>query len=270
MNAHPKIALVTGGAKRLGRSIALRLAQDGWDVAVHFGQSENDALDTVLSIQRLGRRAVALRADFAEQSQVDTLIAQCVAGLGLPDCVVNSASLFAYDDAAHFSPEQFARHMQINAVAPLTLSRDLYRARLEAKKIALRAFDHPGVIINLLDQKLANPNPDFLSYTLSKAALYQATTLLAQAYAPELRVVGLAPGLTLISGDQTEQEFKQAHQQTPLGQSSTPEDIVSAVSFLASAHSITGTTLFVDGGQHLTPSARDVMFLTRADTVTSK
>ena len=184
MNAHTKIALVTGAAKRLGQTIALRLAQEGWDIVVHYGQSVAEAQETVSSIQGLGRRAVALQSDFEKQAEVDSLIARCVATLGLPDCLVNSASLFAYDDAAHFSPAQFEKHMQINAVAPIALSRDLYNARQQLQQTSDRTFDTPGVIINLLDQKLANPNPDFLSYTLSKSALYQATTLLAQAYAP--------------------------------------------------------------------------------------
>jgi len=118
------------------------------------------------------------------------------------------------------------------------------------------------VVINLLDQKLINPNPDFLSYTLSKAALLEATRLLAQALAPHVRVVGLAPGITLVSGDQTETGFQQAHHMTPLGKSSTPEDITAAAVYLARAHAITGTTLYVDGGQHLKSSDRDVMFLT--------
>ena len=125
MRASAKIALVTGAAKRLGRSIALRLAQDGWDIGVHYGQSVAEAQETVLAVQRLGRRAVALRADFAKQAEVDSLVDQCAASLGLPDCIVNSASLFAFDDAEDFSPTQFATHMQINAVAPIALSRDL-------------------------------------------------------------------------------------------------------------------------------------------------
>ena len=207
MRASAKIALVTGAAKRLGRSISLRLAQDGWDIGVHYGQSVAEAQETVLAVQALGRRAVALQADFAQQTQVDSLVEQCTTALGLPDCIINSASLFAFDNAEEFSPAQFETHMQINAIAPIALSRDLYRARLRVKEVSARVFAHPSVIINLLDQKLANPNPDFLSYTLSKSALYQATTLLAQAFAPELRVVGLAPGLTLISGDQTQEGF---------------------------------------------------------------
>jgi NAD(P)-dependent dehydrogenase (short-subunit alcohol dehydrogenase family) len=118
-----------------------------------------------------------------------------------------------------------------------------------------------GVVINLLDQKLWNPNPDFLSYTLSKAALAEATRLLAIALAPKVRVVGVAPGITLPSGDQTEAGFESAHTRTPLGRSSRPDDIASAVAFLAKATAITGTTLLVDGGQHLFASSRDVMFL---------
>ena len=133
MHTSTKIALVTGAAKRLGRSIALRLAQDGWDIGVHYGQSVAEAQETVLAVQALGRRAVALQADFAQQTQVDSLIEQCTSALGLPDCIVNSASLFAFDNAEDFSPEQFKTHMQINVIAPIALSRDLYRARLHAK-----------------------------------------------------------------------------------------------------------------------------------------
>jgi NAD(P)-dependent dehydrogenase (short-subunit alcohol dehydrogenase family) len=118
-------------------------------------------------------------------------------------------------------------------------------------------------VINLLDQKLYNLNPDFLSYTLSKAALHTATTMLAQTLAPTVRVVGVAPGITMVSGDQTEEGFAQAHQQTPLGRSSTPQDIADAVVYAASARALTGTTLVVDGGQHLVPLPRDVMFLTK-------
>ena len=119
------------------------------------------------------------------------------------------------------------------------------------------------MVINLLDQKLYNLNPDYLSYTLSKAALHTATTMLAQALAPTVRVAAVAPGLTMVSGDQTESGFAQAHQATPLGRSSSAADIVDAVVYLAGARAVTGTTLLVDGGQHLVPLPRDVMFLTK-------
>ena len=252
------IALVTGAGKRLGRSMALGLASAGWDVAIHYGNSVADAQQTVLDIQALGRRAVALQADLSVESSVASLVTRCTETLGLPSCIVNNASLFDYDQAESFSYGRLETHMQINVAAPVSLARDLHLARLNSG----HAFAHPAVVINLLDQKLINPNPDFLSYTLSKAALLEATRLLAQALAPHVRVVGLAPGITLVSGDQTESGFQQAHHMTPLGKSSTPEDITAAAIYLARAHAITGTTLYVDGGQHLKSSDRDVMFLT--------
>jgi hypothetical protein len=233
------IALVTGAGKRLGRSVALGLAKAGWDVAIHYGTSVTDAQQTVLDIQALGRRAVALQADLAAESEVASLVTHCTEALGLPSCIVNNASLFDYDEAQNFSYARLTTHMQINVAAPVSLARDLHRARSQSS----HPFQHPAVVINLLDQKLINPNPDFLSYTLSKAALLEATRLLAQA-------------------DQTDTSFKQAHNMTPLGKSSSPEDITAAAVYLARAHAITGTTLYVDGGQHLKASDRDVMFLT--------
>ncbi len=254
----PKITLITGAAKRLGRAIALDMARAGWDVAVHFGTSHADAVQTVNAIRALGRRAVALQADLSDAAQVSGLIDRCTRELGIPDCLINSASLFQYDTASSFQYANLDIHMRINVAAPITLARDLQRVRQASPERSAT----PGVVINLLDQKLANPNPDFLSYTLSKAALQQATTLLAQALAPHLRVVGVAPGITLVSGDQTPEGFANAHTMTPLGKSSTPQDISAAVVYLATAHAVTGTTLYVDGGQHLQPSERDVMFLT--------
>lgn len=255
-----KIALVTGAAKRLGRHIALEMAQAGWDIIVHFGTSKDQAEETAIQIRELGRQAVILQADLANESQVNTLIERCQQALGLPDCIVNNASLFDYDTVKTFTYDRMDQHMRINVAAPVALARDLHRARIEAGQTT--KFNVPAAIINLLDQKLANPNPDYLSYTLSKAALLEATRLLAQALAPEVRVVGLAPGITLISGDQSANSFEQSHKMTPLGRSSSPDDIGAAVVYLASAHAITGTTLYVDGGQHLKPSERDVMFLT--------
>ncbi len=247
-------ALVTGGAKRVGAAIALALADDGWDVAVHYGRSAADAERTVAAIVAKGRRAVALPADLADEAAIAALVGQATRALGTPSCLVNSASIFAADDAATLDYASLARHMAINVAAPIVLARTLATA-LPARG--------RGVVVNLLDQKLFNLNPDFLSYTLSKAALATATTLLAQALAPKLRVVGLAPGITLPSGDQTKADFARAHRQTPLGRSSTPDDIAAAVRYLATADAVTGTVLVVDGGQHLIPTERDVMFVTR-------
>jgi NAD(P)-dependent dehydrogenase (short-subunit alcohol dehydrogenase family) len=247
-----RTALVTGGAKRIGRHIALALAARGWDVVVHYGQSEPDALALVQEIIASGRRAAAVQCDLADEAAVKTLLARATALLGPISCIVNNASKFEQDDAAGFSGAMLDAHMHPNLVAPLLLAQALHAATPEGEQ---------GVVINLLDQKLFNPNPDFLSYTLSKSALQAATTLLAQAFAPRLRIVGVAPGITLLSGDQTGAGFENAHTKTPLGRSSTPEDVAAAVCYLAEARAVTGTTLLVDGGQHLIPTERDVMFI---------
>jgi NAD(P)-dependent dehydrogenase (short-subunit alcohol dehydrogenase family) len=246
-------ALVTGAARRIGREIAFALAADGWDIAVHYATSRDDAARTVADIEAIGRRAVAVNRDLAVEAGVKSLLAECAHELGPVTCVVNNASLFEHDDAATFTGDRLVKAMRTNVAAPVLLAQSLHD-QLPANA--------RGVVINLLDQKLANPNPDFLSYTLSKAALAEATTLLAMALAPRVRVVGVAPGLTLQSGDQSPEGFERAHTMTPLGRSSTPKDIANAVAYLARASAVTGTTLLVDGGQHLVPSTRDVMFLT--------
>jgi NAD(P)-dependent dehydrogenase (short-subunit alcohol dehydrogenase family) len=251
--APARVALVTGGARRIGRTIALAFAQRGWDVALHYGRSRSDARATAREIEALGRRTVLLAADLANEKDVRALLPQAVRALGRIDCVVNNASLFSLDTAVDTSFASMAAHYAINTAAPVLLARELHRLTPEGAQ---------ACVINLLDQKLFNPNPDFLSYTLSKAALHAATTLLAQALAPRLRVVGVAPGITLTSGDQSDAGFAQAHTMTPLGRSSTPEDIAEAVLFAAESRAITGTTFLVDGGQHLVPTTRDIMFLT--------
>lgn len=249
----PRVALVTGAAKRIGREIALALARDGWDVAVHYGRSRREARETAAAVKALGQRAVTIQRDLAAPRGVTSLIADCRAALGPVTCVVNNASIFEYDTPQRFKPELLLRHLQVNTAAPLLLAQAL------AAALGPRGR---GVVINLLDQKLWNPNPDFLSYTLSKCALEYATRVLAQAFAPKLRVVGVAPGVTLPSHLQTQKGFERAHKMTPLGRSSTAEDVAAAVVYLARAQAVTGTTLLVDGGQHLLPSTRDVMYYT--------
>lgn len=246
-----QLALVTGAARRIGRTIALALARDGWDVAVHYGRSKDAAQEVVADIAALGRRAVALQCELADETGVRRLVQQA-GQLGPIACVVNNASLFWQDQADSFSMASLDAHMRTNVGAPVLLAQALYDATPASRQ---------AVVVNLLDQKLYNPNPDFLSYTLSKAALQSATTLLAQALAPRVRVVGVAPGLTLTSGDQSAAQFEAAHRVTPLGRSSTPDDIADTVCFVARAPAITGTTILVDGGQHLIPLQRDVMFL---------
>jgi NAD(P)-dependent dehydrogenase (short-subunit alcohol dehydrogenase family) len=258
-----KAVLVTGAAKRLGRDIALEFARQGWDVAIHYGQSEMDAQVTVAEIQKLGRKAVAFKADLSSEMEINSLFSSVVAEFNNLVCLVNSASIFEYDRANSETPlssQSLQNHMQVNLAAPVLMSQLMFKhQKHKAKRVADTDPSIPSVI-HLLDQKLINLNPDYLSYTLSKAALLTSVELLAVDFAPHLRVVGLAPGITLTSGDQTEAGFSRAHQMTPLGKSSTPSDIAKAAIFLASSNAITGMTLYVDGGQHLLPSSRDVMF----------
>ncbi len=240
--------LVTGGARRLGRGIALDLAAAGWQVAVHFRGSAAEAAQTVADCARHAP-AAAFQADLQDEAQVRALLPRVAAELGPVDAVVNNASLFEHDAAATFTQASLAAHMATNTAAPILLAQALHA------HLASRAAE--GAVINLLDQKLWNQNPDFLSYTLSKAALEAATTMLAQALAPRVRVVGVAPGLTLTSHLLTEEQFQALHKLSPLGRSSTPADVAATVRFALENRSITGTTLLVDGGQHLMKFERD-------------
>jgi NAD(P)-dependent dehydrogenase (short-subunit alcohol dehydrogenase family) len=247
-----RTVLVTGAGKRLGREIALTLARAGWNVAVHFRQSQTDAGQTARDCDALTARpgsAATFGADLADETAVRALLPAVIARFGSVDAVVNSASLFEHDDAASFGFSAMESHLRSNTGAPILLAQALH-AHLAAR-------DADGAVVNLLDQKLWNLNPDFLSYTLSKAALEAATGMLALALAPRVRVVGVAPGLTLTSHLLSDEKFQALHRQSPLGRSSTPEDVAATVAFALQNRSITGTTLLVDGGQHLMRFERD-------------
>lgn len=247
------VVLVTGAAKRLGREIALALAKSGWQVAVHYNTSKDDAIKTAADCEALAGFSGYFSADLSIEAAVKALPAQVINHFGRLDAVVNSASIFEFDDVASFSFANLQKHLACNTAAGIVLAQALHTH--------VSARGETGGVVNLLDQKLWNPNPDFFSYTLSKAALEAANTLLAQALAPQLRVVGVAPGITLPSGNQTTEEFELAHQKTVLGKSSAAQDVAAAVVFALQCKSITGTTIVVDGGQHLAASSRDVMFL---------
>lgn len=249
--------LVTGAAKRLGRQIALTLAQQGWNVAVHYRHSKEEALETMAACAALSKGNgdfYAEQADLSDEAAVRALWQAVVAHYGRVDAVVNSASTFEHDDAQHFGYAMLDKHLHANTAAAIVLAQCLHAHRQD---LHLSNDRPPAVVVNLLDQKLWNPNPDFFSYTLSKAALEAANTLLAQALAPLVRVVGVAPGLTLTSHMLSEAEFQALHRLSPLGRSSTPEDVAATVAFALSNRSITGTTLLVDGGQHLMRFERD-------------
>jgi len=251
------VALVTGAGQRIGREIALDLAAHGWDLAVHYRSSAAGAAQTVAAAREAGARAEAFAADLAVEADCEALLPAAARAMGRVDAVVNNASLFEYDDVASFSTAAMDRAWRANTAPAVLLARALHRLLGEAEA------GRCGVVVNLLDQKLWNPNPDYFSYTLSKAALEAANTLLAQALAPRVRVCGVAPGVTLLSGEMSGHEFDQSHRMTPLQRGSTPHDVARAVRFLLESPAITGTTLLVDGGQHLQAQSRDVMFLAR-------
>ena len=249
------VVLVTGGARRIGRAIVLDLAAQGHDLAVHYRGSADEAQRVVSEARELGAQAEAFGADLDDEAACRALLPAVVARFGRADAVINNASGFEYDDAAGFNFERLQRLMRSNCGAPVLLAQALHEH--------LKPRQAQGCVVNLLDQKLWNPNPDYFSYTLSKAALESATTMLAMALAPLLRVCAVAPGVTLLSGPMDDEEFRRAHRLTPLQRSSTPEDVARSVRFLLQSPAITGTTLLVDGGQHLAGQARDVLFLAR-------
>lgn len=248
------VVLVTGAALRLGREIALTLAAAGWQVAVHYRHSAQDALKTVADCDRLTSGSAAFDADLSNEAAVRGLLPRVVRHFGRVDAVVNSASTFEHDSAATFSFAALDKHLHSNTAAPILLAQALHE-----HVVSRSTPEHAGkcAVVNLLDQKLWNQNPDFLSYTLSKAALEAAGTMLAMALAPQVRVVGVAPGLTLTSHLLSDAEFAARHKLSPLGRSSTPADVTNAVKFALENSSITGTTLLVDGGQHLMRFERD-------------
>lgn len=253
------VVLITGAAQRIGRAIALHLAASGWRVAVHYRHSVEQAHATVAAVLAAGGEARAFAADLADEVQCNALVPAVQQAFGRIDAVVHNASLFEHDDVASFGYAAMDRHWRANTAPAIVLGRALHAH--VSRQPALLAGG--GVLVNLLDQKLWNPNPDHVSYTLSKAALQAASTLLAQALAPQVRVCGVAPGLTLLSGDMSSSEFAAAHRMTALQRGSTEIDVAQAVAYLLNAAAVTGTTLLVDGGQHLTSQPRDVMFLAR-------
>ena len=248
------VVLVTGAAKRLGREIALALAAGGWRVAVHYRSSQQDAIDTVAACASKSAASELFDADLSDEAAVRGLVPRVVTHFGQIDAVVNSASTFEHDDAATFSFASLEKHLMSNTAAPILLAQALHTH--------LAHRNTTGAVVNLLDQKLWNQNPDFLSYTLSKAALEAANTMLAMALAPLVRVVGVAPGLTLTSHLLSNAHFNELHKLSPLGRSSTPADVAATVKFALENQSITGTTLLVDGGQHLMKFERDFSLMT--------
>lgn len=245
----PGTALVTGAARRIGRAIALDLAAQGWRVGLHCFASREDAESVSAEIVAAGGQAAVLRADLADATEVAGLVAACSAALGAPTCLVNNASMFAYDELASLNSEQWDRQLAVNLKAPVFLAK--------AMAEALPA-DAPGNVINLLDQRVLNPRPKNFSYAVSKAGLWAATRTLAQALAPRVRVNAIGPGPTLKNTRQSDEEFARQCAATLLGIGTTPAQVTATVRFILAAPAMTGQMIVLDGGQHLSwPQADD-------------
>jgi NAD(P)-dependent dehydrogenase (short-subunit alcohol dehydrogenase family) len=233
-------ALVTGGAQRIGRAIALALAGAGYAVAIHANRSHAAGEALRDHIVGDGGRAGVVAADLADHDDVVGLVPAAVAAVGPLTLLVNNASEFEPDEIGHLERERFDRHFAVNLRAPLFLAQ-AFAAQAPAG----------GAIINLLDQRVYRPTPRFLSYGLTKSGLHVATTTLAQALAPRLRVNAVAPGPTLPNRWQDAETFARYGAAMPLGHGPTPQEVADAVLFLAGANNITGETIAVDGGQHI-------------------
>ncbi len=239
---YPRAALVTGAARRIGRAIALDLAAQGWAVAVHHNRSAEAAEELVRQIIAGGGRAVALRADLAREAESAGLIARAVEALGPLGCLVNNASRFERDEIDGVTRESWDGHLEPNLRAPLVLAQGFAEAL---------PLERGGVIINLLDERVWNLTPHFISYTVSKSALWTLTRTLALALAPRIRVNGIGPGPALPSARQSAEQFARQCASLPLGRGTSPEEICQAVQFLLAARSMTGQMIALDGGQHL-------------------
>jgi len=238
----PGVVLVTGAAKRIGRAIAVALAHSGWAVAAHFNRSRDDAERLVEEMIADGARAVAVRADLSREDEAAALVAAATEALGPLTCLVNNASRFERDCIESTTREVWDLHMETNLRAPFLLSQAFARQLPD---------DATGNIVNILDQRVWNLTPHFLSYTVSKSALWTLTRTLALALAPRIRVNAIGPGPTLPSPRQSASQFDRQRRQTPLNRGATPAEIAQAVQFLLAAPAMTGQMLALDGGQHL-------------------
>jgi NAD(P)-dependent dehydrogenase (short-subunit alcohol dehydrogenase family) len=234
-------ALVTGGAKRIGRAISLRLAREGYAIAIHCNRSEEEAETLKREIEKGGGRCTICTADLMDHGVAEGLIESAAKAIGPLTLLVNNASVFEEDSIATLTAEHWQREMAINFATPVFL----------AKAFAAQAPANRSSIVNILDQRVLKPTPLFFSYSLSKAALHSATLMLAQALAPGIRVNGVAPGPTLPSARQSEDDFAEQSARLPLGRGATADDVAEAVLYLAGAAGVTGTVIPVDGGQHV-------------------
>lgn len=242
--------LVTGGGKRIGNEICRLMAARGWHVLVHYFRSSGPAEALVAELRANGARADMIQADLRDVEACETLLPRALALCPDLQALVNNASEFDYDDPASATAPRLMDKFAANAVAPIALCQGF-----------ARSITGDGAIVNILDNRVVAPNPDYFSYSVSKSALWGATRMLAQALAPRIRVNAVAPGITLVSGEQTAENFERARRRTPLGVNCTPDQVARAVDLLISARSACGTIITIDGGETLAPHGRDVAFV---------
>lgn len=247
----PQTALVTGAGKRLGRAMALRLADAGFNVAVHYHHSKMDADEVVNLITAKGQKAAAIQADLSNEAETAALFGNVNQALGPVTLLVNSASLFEDDDIYSMTRESWDKHIETNLRAPLKLSQDF------AAQVSSNANN---MIVNITDQRVLKLTPQFLSYTTSKVALNELTITLAQALGPNgIRVNAIGPGPTLKNARQSDDDWHRQNASTILGHGAAPDDICDALMYLISAKAVTGQLIAIDGGQHLAWQTADVL-----------
>jgi NAD(P)-dependent dehydrogenase (short-subunit alcohol dehydrogenase family) len=242
----PGTVLVTGAGRRLGRTIALDLANRGWTIGVHYGISSAEALELVREIEAKGRKAAAFPADLADLGSIAPLLEACTKTLGPPTCLINNAARFERDTLATLEARSWETHLDLNLRAPIFLTQAFAKLLPEGRT---------GNVVNLVDQKVLRLNPDYFSYTVAKSALWTATKMMAQALAPRIRVNAVAPGPVLKSVGQSEADFEREYRSTLLHSQVSPEDVAAAIRFLLQTPSITGQIIAVDAGQHLARQA---------------
>jgi NAD(P)-dependent dehydrogenase (short-subunit alcohol dehydrogenase family) len=235
-----KSVLITGAAKRIGKEIALHLAQNGWNVAVHYNNSGDGADELVNTIKKIGVKSVAIQCDLSDEKATSKLVSKAVDGIGELTCLINNASVFENDKLKNLKSEAWHKHIQVNLHSPLILAHEFVE-QLRGK----------GNIINMLDYCVLSLPDKFLSYAISKSGLWAATQILAKDLAPNVRVNGIGPGHTLPNIRESQAGFEKAYKATPLQIQSTPEEICRAIDFILDSPSFTGQILALDGGKHL-------------------
>ena len=238
----PRAALVTGGAKRIGHSVVMALAEAGFSVAIHCNASRDDAEETAQAVRAMGRQAEVLQASLSDEVAVRSLMPRAVAALGPIGVLVNNASNFERDEWHDASRESWDAHIEPNLRAPFVLIQDFAR---------VLPADSQGLVVNLLDERVWSLTPHFVSYTVSKAALWTLTQTMALALAPRIRVNGIGPGPTVPSPRQTTAQFEAQCASVPLRHGSSPQEIGQAVLAMLHLSSYTGQMMALDGGQHL-------------------